>query len=134
MQQMKILLVDDEADYLQTLAKRLSRRRLEASLAYSGEEALAFVKDNPVDVIVLDVKMPGMDGIETLRRIRATAPHVEVIMLTGHAAMESALQGMELGAFDYLIKPADFDELVYKLEDAYKKKMLHEKGRNDHSK
>ena len=121
---MKILLVDDEVDYLRTLAKRLAKRRYETSLAHSGEEAIAFVRENPVDVVVLDVKMPGMDGIETLRRIRSEAPSAEVILLSGHAAMESAIEGMKIGAFDYLIKPADLDELVYKLEDAYRKKTL----------
>ncbi len=124
---MKILLVDDEPDFLGILGKRLGKRQLEASLAHSGEEAVAFVRDNPVDVVVLDVKMEGMDGLETLREIKAVSPIIEVIMLTGHADMEAAIQGMELGAFDYLMKPADFDELVYKLEDAYKKKILHEK-------
>lgn len=127
---MKLLLVDDEVEYLQTLAKRLGRRGLHASIAGSGEDALAFIRENPVDVVVLDVKMPGMGGLETLRKIKALAPAVEVIMLTGHAAVESAMEGMEQGAFDYLIKPADFDEMVYKMEDAYKKKILQE----DHEK
>jgi len=79
-----------------------------------------------VDVVVLDVKMPGMDGIETLREIKKRFPLVEVIMLTGHASLEVAIQGMELGAFDYLMKPTDIDELLYKVQDAFKKKVLHE--------
>jgi len=79
--------------------------------------------------VVLDVKMPGMDGMEALRQIKSTSPDVEVIMLTGHANMEAAMQGMELGAFDYLMKPMDIDELLYKLQDAYKKKTLRELAR-----
>lgn len=123
---MKVLLVDDEVDFLKILAKRLAKRQLDSSLAHSGEAALAFLRGNSVDVVVLDVKMEGMDGLVALREIKAAHPLVEVIMLTGHADMEAAIQGMELGAFDYLMKPADFDELVYKLEDACKKKRLHE--------
>jgi DNA-binding NtrC family response regulator len=80
-----------------------------------------------VDVVVLDVKMPGMDGIQTLKAIKSMDPLVEVIMLTGHASVEVAIQGMELGAFDYLMKPMDIDELLYKVQDAYKKKALQEK-------
>ena len=80
----------------------------------------------PVDVVVLDVKMPGMDGLTALREIKKRFPLVEVIMLTGHASMEVAIEGMEQGAFDYLMKPMDIDELLYKLQDAYKKKTLHE--------
>jgi DNA-binding NtrC family response regulator len=78
----------------------------------------------PVDVIVLDVRMPGMDGIQTLREIKKRYPLVEVIMLTGHASLEVAIEGMELGAFDYLMKPVDIDELLYKIQDAYKKKLI----------
>jgi DNA-binding NtrC family response regulator len=80
------------------------------------------LSESPSDVVVLDVKMPDMDGIETLRRIKKIAPSVEVVMLTGHANVEVAMQGMELGAFDYLMKPIDIDDLLYKLQDAFKKK------------
>jgi DNA-binding NtrC family response regulator len=92
----------------------------------SGEAALQLLGQTPVDIIVLDVKMPGMDGIETLRQIKKCHPLIEVIMLTGHANMEVAIQGMELGAFDYLMKPMEIDELLYKLQDAYKKKLIQE--------
>ncbi len=118
----KVLLVDDEAEFLETLVKRLTKRKLDVIGATSGKEALGILLENPVDVIVLDVKMPDMDGIETLREIKKLRPYVEVIMLTGHANVEVAIQGMELGAFDYLMKPMDIDELLYKLQDAYKKK------------
>jgi DNA-binding NtrC family response regulator len=122
-----VLLVDDESEFLDTLVKRLKKRKLNAIGARSGEEALEVLQSAPVDVVVLDVKMPGMDGLETLRQIKIAKPLVEVIMLTGHANMEVAIAGMELGAFDYLMKPMDIDELLYKLQDAYKKKSIHER-------
>jgi len=122
-----VLLVDDETEFRETLMKRLRKRNLLITGASSGEEALAVLERTPVDVVVLDVRMPGMDGIETLRAIKKQCPLVEVIMLTGHASLEVAIQGMELGAFDYLMKPMDIDELVYKLEDAYKRKSLQER-------
>ena len=121
-----VLLVDDEAEFVETLVKRLRKRKVNTAAVGSGEEALKILKEMPIDVVVLDVKMPGMDGIETLRQIKKISPLVEVIMLTGHANMEVAIEGMELGAFDYLMKPMDIDELLYKLQDAYKKKWLQE--------
>jgi DNA-binding NtrC family response regulator len=122
----KALFVDDEVEFLDTLVKRMKRRNIQATGVGSAEEALSFIETNPVDVVVLDVKMPGMDGIEALREIKRRHPLTEVIMLTGHANVEVAIQGMELGAFDYLMKPMDIDELIYKLQDAYKKKYVHE--------
>ncbi|GFM36877.1 response regulator [Desulfovibrio psychrotolerans] len=115
---MTVLLVDDEPDFLSVVARRLERRDITVRIAESGEEALAIVDTHPVDAVVLDVKMPGMDGIETLKRIKAAHPDIEVIMLTGHADLEVAISGMALGAFDYLLKPADIDELMFKLRDA----------------
>ena len=126
MSDLTALLVDDEAEFLDTLLKRLRKRNVEAFGARSGEEALAFLDDRPVDVVVLDVKMPGMDGIQVLREIKKRDPLLEVIMLTGHASMEVAIEGMELGAFDYLMKPINIDDLLYKIQDAYKKKALQE--------
>ena len=122
-----VLLVDDEAEFLETLTKRMKKRGVSVSGVNSGEEALAALNKNPADVVVLDVRMPGMDGIETLRKIKNRYPLIEVIMLTGHARVEVAVEGMELGAFDYLMKPMDIDELMFKLQDAYKKKSLLEK-------
>ncbi len=119
-----VLLVDDEEEFLETLVKRLMKRKLTVAGKSNAQDAIAYLKENPVDVVVLDVKMPGMDGLEALREIKRCNPAVEVIMLTGHANMEVAIQGMELGAFDYLMKPMDIDELLYKLQDAYKKKQL----------
>jgi DNA-binding NtrC family response regulator len=124
---LKTLLVDDEIEFLETLLKRLSKRDLGVAGAASGDKALSFLENNDVDVVVLDVKMPGMDGIQTLREIKKRSPLVEVIMLTGHASMEVAIEGMELGAFDYLMKPVNIDDLLYKIQDAAKKKAIQEK-------
>ena len=115
-----------KSTFLQTLIKRLKRRGLQVLDAASGEQALELLSRSPVDVVVLDVRMPGMDGIETLREIKKIDPLMEVIMLTGHASVEVAISGMALGAFDYLMKPMDIDELVYKLQDAYRQKSLQE--------
>ncbi|MFA4915307.1 MAG: response regulator [Syntrophales bacterium] len=125
--QFSVLLVDDEREFLETLIKRLQKRKLQVTGAGCGEEALRIIKETPPDVVVLDVRMQGMDGIQTLREIKKVCPMVEVIMLTGHASLEVAVEGMELGAFDYLMKPMDIDELVYKLEDAYKRKTIQER-------
>jgi DNA-binding NtrC family response regulator len=122
----RVLLVDDEIEFIQTLAKRLKRRNLEVSSALDGVEALETLAATPFDVVVLDMKMPGMDGLETLRRIKTRHPLVEVILLTGHASIDAAIEGMEQGAFDYLMKPMEFDELLYKIEDAFKKKSIQE--------
>jgi len=121
-----VLFVDDEEDYLTTLLKRMRKRNIDAAGVGSGEEALMHLAAQPADVVVLDVRMPGMSGIETLRKIKERTPLTEVIMLTGHASLEVAREGMELGAFDYLMKPVGIDELLYKLEDAYKKKTIQE--------
>ena len=121
-----VLLVDDEEEFLETLVKRLAKRKLSVTGVTSGEEAIRVLVERPVDVVVLDVKMPGMDGLETLRNIKKSHPLVEVIMLTGHATVESAIDGMKLGAFDYLMKPSDMDVLMEKLNAAKSKKSQHE--------
>jgi DNA-binding NtrC family response regulator len=121
---LNVLFVDDEEDFLETLLKRMKKRDVKVKGVESGEKALELLDMEPVDVIVLDVRMPGMDGIQTLREIKKRYPLVEVIMLTGHASLEVAIEGMELGAFDYLMKPVDIDELLYKIQDAYKKKLI----------
>jgi len=113
-----VLLVDDEVEFLETLMKRMKKRGVRVSGVKSGDEALVFLSKNPVDVVVLDVKMPGMDGIETLRAIKKRHPLVEVIMLTGHATVESAIDGLKTGAFDYLMKPCDMDVLISKVGGA----------------
>jgi DNA-binding NtrC family response regulator len=121
---MKLLLVDDESDFLHTLLKRMQRRHVDAHGVDSGLAALAWLETHAADVVILDVRMPGMDGIETLREIKRRHPLIEVIMLTGHASMDVAIEGMENGAFDYLMKPMDMDELLYKAEDAFKKRTI----------
>ena len=122
----RVLLVDDELSFVETVQKRLAVRRLEVRVANSGPAALEELARDPVDVVVLDFKMPGMDGIEAIRAIKERHPLVEVILLTGHANLEASLEGMALGAFDYLLKPVGIDELVYKIEDAHHKKSLQE--------
>ena len=121
MNQFRVLFVDDEADFRETLIKRMQKRHVEAAGVRSGEEALDWLREHPADLVVLDVRMPGMDGIQTLRAIKRDHPLLEVILLTGHANLEVAREGMQLGAFDYLMKPVDLDELLYKIEDAHKK-------------
>jgi DNA-binding NtrC family response regulator len=121
-----VLLVDDETAFIEPLMKRLLKRGLSAAGCSSGEEALRHLAGESVDVVVLDVKMPGMSGIETLRQIKKEHPLVEVIMMTGHASVEVAIEGMELGAFDYLMKPTDFDDLLFKIQDARQKKSIQE--------
>ncbi len=122
-----VLLVDDEVPFVDTMSKRLGKRNLTISAAYNGAEALSALEtDRHIDVVILDVKMPGMDGIETLKEIKKTYPLVEVIMLTGHATVESAIEGMKLGAFDYLMKPCDIEQLMAKVQEAKAKKSGHE--------
>jgi DNA-binding NtrC family response regulator len=122
-----ILLVDDEAPFVETMTKRLTKRDLNVITAFSGEEALERLNNHRnTDVVILDVKMPGMNGIETLSKIRNKFPLTEVIMLTGHATVESAIEGMKLGAFDYLMKPCEIEQLMAKVREAAKKKRDHE--------
>ncbi len=122
-----VLLVDDEEPFVETLTRRLVKRGLDIKEAFSGQAALERLKEySNFEVVILDVKMPGMDGIETLKAIKSQYPLVEVIMLTGHATAESAIEGMKLGAFDYLMKPCDIDLLVAKVEDAAEKKRQHD--------
>ncbi len=123
---MDVLFVDDEVDFLNTLMKRMKKRNVAVTGVNSGEEAVALLNRAPVDVVVLDFRMPGMDGIQTLKEIKEVNSLIEVIMLTGLASLKVAKEGMELGAFDYLIKPVDIDELLYKIQDAYKKKTIQE--------
>lgn len=122
-----VMLVDDEVPFVETMTKRLDKRGLKIISAFSGEEALKVLKkQDALDVIILDVKMPGMDGIEVLQEIKKRYPLKEVIMLTGHATVETAIEGMKLGAFDYLMKPCDIDTLVAKVGEAAKKKKSHD--------
>ncbi|MDY6910106.1 MAG: response regulator [Thermodesulfobacteriota bacterium] len=127
MKDIRVMLVDDEVPFVDTMTKRLTKRGLNVVTAFSGAEALEKLDGmKGVDVVVLDVKMPGMDGIETLREIKSRFPLLEVIMLTGHATVETAIEGMKLGAHDYLMKPCDIEELLGKVKEARDKKARHE--------
>ena len=122
-----IMLVDDEVPFVETMGKRLAARNIETIAAFSGEEGLEKLQSHQnINVIVLDIKMPGMNGIDTLKEIKKISPLVEVIMLTGHATVESAIDAMKLGAYDFLMKPFDIEELVHKIQSAAKKKQEHE--------
>jgi DNA-binding NtrC family response regulator len=118
----RVLIVDDEVDFVEMLSLRLGETGEKVTPAYSGKACLDILADKPIDVVILDIKMPGMDGIEVLKEIRKRHPLVEVIMLTGHGTTETAVEGMRLGAYDYLLKPANFTELTEKLDGARKRK------------
>ena len=118
-----VLVVDDEQDFLETLVNRLKKRSIDAVGVMSGEEALEEIKKKPFDVVILDIKMPGgMDGIEALQEMKRMQPLAEVILLTGHASVETSIEGMKLGAFDYLLKPVKLEELLKKIAEALEKK------------
>jgi len=122
-----VLLVDDEVSFVETFSERLELRNFETSKAFSGEEALQVLERNSsIEVVILDVKMPGMDGIETLTEIKRKNPLVEVMMLSGHADVASAIEGMKHGAFDYLMKPVEMDQIIAKITEAVSKKRQHE--------
>jgi DNA-binding NtrC family response regulator len=118
----KVLIVDDEKDFVEMFSLRLEAQGERVSTAYSGTDALKLLEHTAIDVVVLDIRMPGMDGIDTLKEIKKLYPNVEVILLTGHGSTETAVEGMKLGAFDYLMKPADFEDIRTKLENARKRK------------
>jgi len=120
MVQLKVLLVDDEQEFVTTLAERLELRGMDVEIATDGEMALGLVETDPPQVVVLDVMMPGLSGMEVLERIKAVDSSIQVILLTGHGGTKDGIKGMQLGAFDYLIKPVDIDELIEKLNEAAK--------------
>jgi len=126
MENVKILLVDDEKEFVETLAERLKLRGFSITVCFDGEEAIRIIKDAPVDIVILDVQMPGLDGIDTLREIKQLVPLIEVIMLTGHATVKTAIDGMKLGAYDYIMKPVENDNLVDKMNKAYARKVEQE--------
>ena len=122
----KVLLVDDEEQFVEALAMRLEARGYAVATAFNGDQALSHLKAKDVDVVILDVLMPGLSGIDTLREIKNLRPLTEVFMLTGHATVATAIEGMKLGAFDYLMKPTEIEDLVDKINRAYKRKAEHE--------
>lgn len=123
MKEFKVLMVDDEEDFVKTLAERMQMRDLDSDVALSGEAALQIVEDQVPDVMVLDLKMPGIDGMEVLRRVRKAYPQVQVVILTGHGSEKDEAEARRLGAFAYLQKPVDIEKLIITLKNAYKKKM-----------
>ncbi len=123
----RLLIVDDEERFVETLSKRLAARGLYVEGANGGEAALSLIGSKPFDVVLLDLRMPGMDGLETLREIKRTQPLLQVVMLSGNASINAAVEGMRLGASDYLLKPADIEDVIAKVEEAFEKKRLKEK-------
>jgi len=122
----RVLLVDDEKDFVETLAQRLEARNLSVSIAFNGDEAISRIEAEDFDVVILDMVMPGRSGIEVMRIIKQSRPLTEVILLTGHATMQSAIEGMNQGAFYYLMKPTEMQNLLQKVAHAYKHKVEHE--------
>ncbi len=118
METFRVLLVDDEREFVTTLGERLEIRGLTVRIAYDGPEALKALEVEPFDVVVLDVRMPGVSGLEILKRMKTSRPDVPVILLTGHSATRDGIEGMRLGAFDYLMKPIDIDRLLEKMREA----------------
>jgi len=122
----RVLLIDDEVAFTSNLAMILSVRGYEATAVHDGESAVRAVEEGDYDVAILDLMMPGIDGIETLRQIKRKKPLLEVIMLTGHGSVDTGVEGMHLGAFDYAMKPIDIGDLLEKIADAYQRKLLQE--------
>lgn len=130
MEKFRVLVIDDEVDFVETIVKRLRDRGLEAEGSLSGPEGLQLLDNKEFDVIILDVKMPKMNGIETLREIKKKSPLVEVIMLTGHGSVESGIQGLQLGAFNFVMKPVPLNELLKQMTQAYERKLIEEERVN----
>ena len=122
----RTLLVDDEKEFTDALAERLKIRGLDITVAYSGQSAINLIEQNAYDIIVLDVHMPGLSGTETLQRVKEIAPLVQVVMLTANVTVEKAIAGMKLGAYDFLMKPTETEELIAKINEAYEIKQEHE--------
>jgi len=115
MKDTKVLLVDDETDFVTTLAERLRLRKFNISIATSGEMALEMVKEEQPQIVVLDLKMPGLSGLEVLQQIKSISRSIKVILLTGHGSTREGIEGMRLGASDFLLKPIDINELINKM-------------------
>ncbi len=118
----RLLIVDDEVGFVNILAKRLSRRNMEVASAYTGTEAIQILRKQDFDVAVLDLKMEEMDGIEVLKIFKKMDPKMVVIMLTGHGSEQAAREGIEFGAFDYLTKPCELEDLMAKIREAYQER------------
>lgn len=128
MKHISVLLVDDEVRYLETATKILRKRGFSVFTACNGGEALAVLRKGMVDVVFLDVMMPGLDGLSVLKAIKRQTPDTKVVMLTGHATIESAAEGLKMGAHDYILKPVDVEEIVRKIQDALEDTAVKEMG------
>ncbi|WP_419786848.1 response regulator [Pseudodesulfovibrio sp.] len=124
MDRVKVLVVDDETDFLKLIKRRLEKRNVEVAVAPGGREALEYLADNSADVVILDVRMPGMSGMETLKEIRKRHRETEVIMLTGHGSMQSGIEGISHGAYDYVLKPFNIDDLLDRIRAACERSRL----------
>lgn len=121
-----LLLVDDEEQFLSTTKKLMERRGISTFTCINGFDAFEILEHHRVDVVLLDVKMPGIDGLDVLSKIKRKHPDVEVILLTGHASVETAVEGLKMGAFDYLTKPSGISDILAKVGEAYEKKLARE--------
>jgi two-component system, OmpR family, response regulator len=130
MEHFRVLIVDDEEDFVDTIVRRLKAKGLDAAGVTRGKQALELLDETDFDVCILDVKMPGMDGIETLKEMKKKSPLMEVIMLTGHGSVESGIQGLQLGAFNYVMKPVPFPDLLQQIVQAYERKVIEEDRSN----
>lgn len=117
MDSMKVLLVDDEKKFIENIANLLEKRNYQTTVVYNGEDAVDALRDNMFDVVIMDLKMPGMDGIATMKKIKELDKSPEFLMLTGHGSVETALKAVEMGAYDYIAKPCELDELIVKIEE-----------------
>jgi DNA-binding NtrC family response regulator len=126
MRKPRLLIVDDEIPFTANLLKLLSRKGYEVSVVNDGYSALRIIEEQEFDVVILDQKMPGIDGVTTLKELKKKRPHLEVIMLTGHGSIESGVQGLQLGAFNYVMKPITFPELLEQIVHAYERKIIEE--------
>lgn len=126
MANLRVLVVDDESDFLETIVKRLERRQIDAAGVDNGRKALDLLENESFDIVILDFKMPEMNGIEALEAIKKVDPAVEVIMLTGHASVDVAVEIMKLGGYDYFLKPCPLEELTAKIDAAHERKKARE--------
>ena len=124
MDRVRVLVVDDEPDFLKLIKRRLEKRNVEVSVVPGGKEALDHLAENPADVVILDVRMPGLSGIDTLKEIRKRFQETEVIMLTGHGSVQSGIEGMSHGAYDYVLKPFSIDDLLDRIRAASERARL----------
>lgn len=131
MNRISVLVVDDETAFANNLHKLLTKRGYATTVVNDGESAIRTVEEDDFDVMILDLKMPGMDGIETLKQVKRRRPFLEVIILTGHGSVDSGLEGMQQGAFDYAMKPIVLEDLIERISQAYERKLMHEGGRGE---